>query len=137
MSKAAAKTRFAAAVANQTSPVATRSAAAAKAKTRLPPPHEYLPPLPEIPGRPSGCYTIEPWKVGKLQSDHDVIDQINVVVDPGLLPYWGNVNNESSIHLFDRPMPNYVPIKVPGKSLFKDTLEVCYYLINFMHYYIK
>ena len=137
----AAKTRSAAADTNadQTSPVATRSAVAAKAKTAaISPPYEYLPPLPKIPGRPYGFWnirTLKPPVGGKtLQSDHEVIDQTIVAVDPGLLPYWGNVDDKSSIHLFDRPMANYILIKLPGDGQFKDTQEVCYYLINFMHY---
>ena len=137
ISKSAAKTRSAVAVAEQTYPIATRSTVSTKAKTQLPPRHDYLSRPPFRPPRPSGFWDIKPLEKGKAESDHEVIDQTNMVPDPDLAPYWGNVDDESSIHLFDRPMANYLPIKLPGDVWFKDTQEICYYLINFMHYYIK
>ena len=70
---------------------------------------------------------------GYYVGDHQKINQTKVQVDIDLLPYWGNIDDESKIHLFDRPAENYVPITVPGTAIFTDTEMVSYYLINFMY----
>ena len=129
------------AIAELTSPAATRSADAAKANTSIIyQQHQYLTPLPKLlPRRPDDFWQIRsplkpPPPVGKTtQPDRQKIIQTKVQVDIDLLPYWGNIDDESKIHLFDRPAENYVPITVPGTAIFTDTQKVCYYLINFMY----
>ena len=133
--------RSADAIAELTTPAATRSGVALKAHTQIiTQQHEYLPPLPKkLPRRPHGFWKIRspmklPPEVGKTtEPDHQKIIQTKVQVDIDLLPYWGNIDDKSKIHLFDRPAENYVPITVPGTASFTDTLQVCYYLINFMY----
>lgn len=129
------------AIAELTTPAATRSGVALKAHTQIIlQQHEYLPDVPnKLPTRPHGFWQIRksmklPPEVGKTTTpDHQKINQTKVQVDIDLLPYWGNIDDESKIHLFDRPAENYVPITVPGTASFTDTQQVCYYLINFMY----
>ena len=129
------------AIAELTSPAATRSGLAAKAHTTIiRQGHEWLPSLPKkIPRRLDGIWEIKKDmkpspEVGKeSEPDHETIDQTKVEVNIDLLPYWGNIDDESKIHLFDRPAEKYVPITVPGTASFTDTQQVRYYLINFMY----
>ena len=68
----------------------------------------------------------------------EVLDQKMVPAPhPDLAPYWGDVDDRSNIYLFDRPTPNYVPIKLPGLVKFTDVLMVSFYLINCTIFFIK
>ena len=140
MSKAAAMTRSAAAVSvgNQSSPAATHSTLAAKAKTKTQlHTKQFLPPLPALSNRPNGFWDIQPFEK-KAEPDHDVVDQTNVLAPhPDLAPYWGNVGDELVVHLFDQTLANYVPIKLPGDVWFRDTQQICPYLINLINCLFK
>ena len=143
-------TRSAAADANvalSSSSVATRSVAAVKKKPTKED-HmttEFIPCLPKPAPRVDGFWASQPvekrW-IPELQK----LDQTAVKSPhPELAPYWGDVDDISSVYLFDRPSTNYVPIKLPGDVRFTDTQNVSSlfnkmyvpYLIKYMIFFIK
>ena len=140
MSTEQARTRSAATaiMALGSSPVATRCVVAKKGTSDTGRPKETIICLqPPYPPRVTGYWhkkNVETRSTPELEG----LDQTTVPAPhPDLAPYWGNVDDRSNIYLFDRPTPNYVPIKLPGLVKFTDCLMVSSYLINCMIYFIK
>ena len=71
--------------------------------------------------------------IEKPEPDHAVVDdKSKLPPHPFMIPHWGDVDNERSIHLFTEPSENYVPT-VGSDVMFKDHDEVSFYLINSIH----
>ena len=125
-------------VALGSSPVTIRSVAAAKSKKDEGRSKETIRSLPMPISALINRYWHQQSVEKKWLPDVEKLDQTKVpALHPELAPYWGNVDDVSSIYLFDRPTPNYVPIKFPGSVQFTDVLMVSSYLINCMLYLIK
>ena len=125
-------------VALQSSLVATRSVATTKSKKDEGHPKEMIRALPKsIPVDTNG-YQHQRSVEKRWVPDVKKVDQTKVpALHPELASYLGNVDDVSSIYLFDRPTPNYAPIKLPGDVRFTDTQLVSSYLINCMLYFIR
>ena len=134
-------------VASDPSPVATRSgaaAAAAKLKTKAPAKTkfqqlgEYIPRLPPKPPlRRFGCWASKKIKVKSMPHEETVDQRDHPPPHDALLPYWGDVDDEALVSLFDVPTADYVPLKYPASAKFTDTQKVSSYLINYMPSFIK
>ena len=137
MSTEQARTRSAAtAIMALGSPAGTRShVAAKKAKARRP-----MEPIMSLP-HPFPCRVTGYWGKNKIEKRStplvEVLDQTMPVPHPDLAPYWGNVDDPSSIYLFDRPAAKYAPIKLPKSVEFTDTIMVSFYLMKCIVYFIK
>ena len=139
MSTEQARTRSAATaiMALGSSPVGTRSHVAAKKATARRP----MEPIMSLP-QPYPCRVTGYWGKKKIEKRStpqlEVLDQTTVPVPHAdLAPYWGNVDDPTTIYLFDRPAPKYVPIKLPNSVKFTDTIMVSFYLMKCIVYFIK
>ena len=133
-------------VASEPSPVATRSAAAAAAKQKAEEPakkkaeepREFILPLPPKPAsRRFGCWAGKEIKATSMPELETIVKRDHPTPHPALIPYWGDVDDDDYVYLFDVPTANYVPIMLPGDVTFTDTQIVSSYLINYMPSFIK
>ena len=80
------------------------------------------------------------WKIFLFEKEdapdqEDVDDKSKVPPHPFLKSYWGDIDDETFIHLFNGPRVDYSPVKLISKDvMFKDHDDVSFYLIHLFIY---
>ena len=121
---------------NKTASVSIRATTAKKRNKRD---LSYIHPLPKnMLSRINGFWLIFLFEM-KDAPDHDIIDnKSKVLPHPFLEPYWGDIDDEKFIHLFNELSVDYSPIKlISNHVMFRDHDKVSFYLLHLIHIFTK